>query len=414
MEEGKTKKIILYSIITVLSVAILVVLILILVKIGTKTVTISFNTGTETRIEEREIERDSKTELPVITREGYTFLGWYVDDVKIENDYIFNKNTVVVAKWELNVETVIVRFDTNGGSTVDSISLKKGDPIVLPAYPSKNGYNCAGWYDISGRKYQNGDKINDNLTLYAKWNEALKRETKIEDNKTNDPKIDTFIVSFNTDGGSSVNNITVNCGNNLPVLPTPTKNGYKFIAWNDINGKVISGGASLTCENITLYAKWESINQTPKTFKVTFDTKGGNTINDITVNCGSKLENLPTPTKNGYKFIAWNDINGKAILNGASLTCEDITLYATWEKEKTSYTITFDSKGGTSFNPITVKCGDKIPNLPKPVKSGNYVFAAWLVKNIGAINSGQVLSTCEDITAVAQWGQYTIPENPRS
>ena len=47
------------------------------------------------------------------------------------------------------------------------------------------------------------------------------------------------------------------------------------------------------------------------------------------------VEGLPTATKDGYEFVSWADKNGKVILSGAKLSCEDIKLYANWNKKET-------------------------------------------------------------------------------
>ena len=69
-------------------------------------------------------------------------------------------------------------------------------------------------------------------------------------------------------------------------------------------------------------------------YTVTFDSKGGSKVSPVKINCelGGATVKLPkAPTKDFYEFRVWEDKHGTPILDGALLTCEDVTLYAVWE-----------------------------------------------------------------------------------
>ncbi len=68
-----------------------------------------------------------------------------------------------------------------------------------------------------------------------------------------------------------------------------------------------------------------------ETITITFDSKGGSTVNPITINKGTELILPKEPTYAGYTFKGWYDINETPIHNNALLG-EDTTLYAKWEK----------------------------------------------------------------------------------
>lgn len=68
--------------------------------------------------------------------------------------------------------TVTVRFNSNGGSTVDDIQLATLDYAVEPEYPTKEGYEFAGWYADPEFKTPfkfSESAIENDITLYAKW-----------------------------------------------------------------------------------------------------------------------------------------------------------------------------------------------------------------------------------------------------
>ena len=87
--------------------------------------------------------------------------------------------------------TYTVRFNSNGGSAVKSISVKKNGTVTEPTAPTKEGYEFAGWYTDSAltKAYDFSTAVTKTITLYAKWNEV---EKDPEDDKpgTDEPVID--------------------------------------------------------------------------------------------------------------------------------------------------------------------------------------------------------------------------------
>lgn len=66
-----------------------------------------------------------------------------------------------------------VSFNTNGGSKVESVKVKKGDTVKAPVTPTKDGLVFDGWYTDKNltTKYDFFAKITKSITLYAKWTE---------------------------------------------------------------------------------------------------------------------------------------------------------------------------------------------------------------------------------------------------
>jgi len=65
-----------------------------------------------------------------------------------------------------------VTFNTNGGGTITSQTIDKGDKATAPANPTKDGFVFLGWYttqDFTGDPFDFNTAINANITLYAKW-----------------------------------------------------------------------------------------------------------------------------------------------------------------------------------------------------------------------------------------------------
>ena len=145
-----------------------------------------------------------------------------------------------IAIFLLLNKKVTISFDADGGTEVQSVEVKKGGKIVLPV-TTKEGYILDGWY-IDTTKVGKDTTYDKDVTLRAKWiSETAK----------------TFTVTFDSDGGTAVETITVECGKELSLPTNPTKTGYKFLSWIDKNSTPIYDKALLACENITLKANWE-------------------------------------------------------------------------------------------------------------------------------------------------------------
>lgn len=190
----------------------------------------------------------------------------------------------------------------------------------------------------------------------------------------------TYTVSFNTDGGSLINDITVKENETVSKPTNPSKSGFTFVEWQ-LDGVTFNFNTKIT-KNITLKAVWKVENDDQIEYTVTFDTDGGNDIASQTVASGSKATVPTKPTKNGYTFVKWQ-------LNGSdydfdTVVSSSITLKAVWTKnedkksedEVTKYTVTFDSNGGSSVTKKTIVSGNKVSKPTDPTKANNK-FVKW-------------------------------------
>ena len=305
----------------------LIIVIIVLLLTGGKKITITFDTDGGKEIASIEIKKGSKTTLPKASKDEYVFVGWYLDGIKIDDSYEFNEDSKLIAHYKAEGEKDIftVTFETDGGDEIDPIEIKCGEPIHLPTEPEKEGYTFIAWENEDMKTIHDGDKLDcSDTTLTASWD----KEDDLEDNSK-------LTIKFDSKGGSTVKAIKIVCKDAvLPTLPVPTKDGYIFVSWQTKTGKVMTEGASIGCDNTTFYANWKE-DPDAKYMTITFDSKGGSTVDSKKILCGKKLELPKNPTRDGYTFISWADVNGKVILADADLACEDITLYANWEEKET-------------------------------------------------------------------------------
>ena len=227
-------------------------------------------------------------------KEGYVFAGWYTN-VDLTDKYNFDlpvtADLKLYAKFEesVAVETQTVTFMKDAETLFDTSVVKKGNTVGVPAEPTNDGYSFAGWYtDVKcTTAYDFNLPVNTDITLYAKW-------------------LAKYTVSFDTDGGSTVESQTVVTGNKAtkPAV-NPTKKGYNFVGWYTDNTYTTEFDFENTIitDNTTIYAKFED---------TSIIRLNGYTFNKI-----STLEGLTTgyyviggyiSNSNEYKYII-SDMN---------------------------------------------------------------------------------------------------------
>lgn len=185
---------------------------------------------------------------PVTTRDGYELEGWYLTSDcsgnKVAFPYTLTEDTTFYAKWVEKVSEYLVRFETNGGSSVNSVT---ASVIHNAPATSKPGYTFAGWFDnqsFNGNPITFPYRVTKATTLYAKW-----------------VAVDSgFTLTFNPKDGSRVPALTNVTVVNFSDLPTTTRTDYEFEGWylDDQCTVPVRYPYTLT-EDTLFYAKWKLI-----------------------------------------------------------------------------------------------------------------------------------------------------------
>ena len=164
-------------------------------------------------------------------------------------------------------------------------------------------------------------------------NKKTKSETTIDEKQEiaemeKTIKEDAHVVSFDTDGGTLIPSQTVLENEKLEAIETPTKEGYIFDKWL-LDGEEFNLETEIT-KDLTLKASWKKDDPTVEKVTIKFDSKGGSSVDAITIEKGTSLTDIPTPTKDGYTFINWyqNDKEFKI----ENIINSNITLTAKWKK----------------------------------------------------------------------------------
>ena len=241
-----------------------------------------------------------------------------------------NTGTVINDKTNIpnpNGTPVTVTYKDGSGEYAKQI-VQAGEKAVKPDDPKVNGLTFGGWYTdedcTDGNEYNFTAPVTKDMTLTAKWT------------------VNSYTITFDTDGGSAVAPITQDYGTTIKAPAAPTKTGYTFMGWNP------ALPATMPAEDMTITAKW-SINQ----YTVTFDTDGGSAVDAQTVAYGEKAKTPADPTKTGYTFAGW-ELGGNAYDFAAAVT-GNMTLTAKWkDSEKPTGEIKISKNSWKSFlNNIT-------------------------------------------------------------
>ena len=246
-------------------------------------------------------------------------------------------------RFEARTYRVIFAPGNDGTGSSTTIIKDYDTTVTLPgALFTRTGYTQTGWRNADGTKtYPLGGTYTENagITLYPVWTP------------------NRYTITFDTAGGSDIAPITQDYGTAIVAPADPTREGYTFIGWD----KAIP--ATMPAENMTVTAQWKV-----NSYTITFDTAGGSAIAPITQDYGTAITTPADPTREGYTFIGWD----KAI--PATMPAENMTIKAQWKVN--SYTITFDTNGGSAIAPITQDYGTAITTPANPTKEG-YTFIGW-------------------------------------
>ena len=292
---------------------------------------------------------------------GYKFLYWMDDYTIVDDNYTVKNDAVLIALFEKVIEkkTYTVKFDTDGGSDISKRVVVEDEKLIEPDKPTKEGYIFKEWL-LDDVAYDFDLPVTKDITLKASY---IKESAK------------TYMVSFDTDGGSRISSKTVEENAKVNRPANPYKTGYKFLYWT-LNGKTYNFNTPIT-KNITLKAVYQK--EEKKAYTVTFDSAGGTDIPSQSVVDGMTAVKPTNPEKTGYTFANWL-LDNNAYDFSTKVT-KNITLKAVYvklneESTKNSYVVSFNTNGGNKIDYQVVEENGKATKPADPVKAGA-TFKEW-------------------------------------
>ena len=278
-------------------------------------------------------------ELPVPTRTGFDFAGWFDshnDQITEASAFATLLDVTLTAKWSPKVYTAT--WNTGTGYT---IAVKR----------TSSPYHGAATGTLrNGEKVYFGDELS--VTYTANTGYALDSKGKtfiiVIGNVTSfdiyaSASLIRYTVTLIGNGGTvSPKTIQVTYGNRYDSLgqklPIPVRSGHQFTGWKNLTtGKIVNDAYIVDCANDhTLEAQWTA-------YSISLVDEDGRTpmSGNAKIDANGKYTGLPTPTRSGSVFLGWY-YNDKKVENGMKIAVEwSHALSAKWVKY--SHTVTLRS-----------------------------------------------------------------------
>lgn len=208
---------------------------------ATSVYSVNFETGCQTNVEIQLVKEGYKVTRPQIEKTGYSLLCWECNG----EEWLFNSNVVMnnmtlTARWMPN--NYEVQFTNEKGSNPETMNVEYDSNVILPLVNEVPGYTFNGWFDGS-KLISNGTwKISKNTTLVASWTR------------------NSHQVIFDTDGGNTINPLSVYSFTEIDELPVPEKADYEFLGWYSGN-QLVTAPLAVEDSNINLKAHWQGVTE---------------------------------------------------------------------------------------------------------------------------------------------------------
>ncbi len=319
---------------------------------------------------------DGEIKLSDVVREGYDFVGWYLNDTKISAvDTELVTDLTVEARW--TPTTYRIEYINTFNADISSLPVEyniETETFSIPTGISMSGALFKGWVcdGISVTEVQKGS-IGD-IVLSGEW------------------EYTTYKIEYiGLQGCENSNPASYTVKDGVINLISPTRFGYNFDGWYSGEEKVIYIDASF-CTDIKLTAKWSAVE-----YNIIYENIANSDISMLPKTYTiAGISNIPDLVPEaGYRFEGWVDKDGEYVVSIPEGAVGDIRLSAILVP--TSYLITLHPMGGiVSSKSYTVNYGSQY-SLPVPVKEG-YSFNGWFT-NTGSTGTRLTDSDGESVSA---------------
>lgn len=306
--------------------------------------------------------------IPNPVRDGYTFDGW---GKPVEDG---SKNISITARWvEKNTDIesgkhyVVWLLEKDSDTIIKKVEINNGDAIPeYPSQPIKSGLIFNGWDD----PYM----IEGDTTVYipAIWADPLVGPGQL-------------MVIWEDGFGNIVDRKVIKETDPIPPYPAnPTHVTCTFDGWHE--------PVTLENKNILIVAKW-ILEEPDEGYHVvtwyagysklpTAPTQYGDMIDRRFIKDGEPIPAYPNnPERDNFVFDGW----GTPVKNDDG----SIDIVANWkpydqsEADGGTHDVVWISYGNKEVKRVTVDNGDPIPRYPSSPTRPGYVFAGWMLPELG-------------------------------
>ena len=335
------------------------------------------------------------------TKQGYVFVEWIRSDkllfagsLRSSRGFDFStpvtRKITLVAVWEAATDTpfTVEHYNQNEAGSKEFTK----DATLTDNLTGTTGESAtAKEKDISGYVF---DKNNtDNVItgiIEADGSLVLKLYYKVDANNNGiaDDEED-YMVTFDSNGGSTVEEQMVHFGDKASKPADPTLMGYVFTGWT-LSGSDYDFDTPVK-SNITLVAVWNTAGDTPYTVEHYMQKEAGSSEytkdDSLTENLTGTTGATATATGKNITGYAFDSDNENNVASGAIAADGSLLLKLYYKvdangngipDDEEDYTVSFDSNVGSAVASQTVHFGDKASKPADPTLMG-YVFNAWTV-----------------------------------
>ena len=335
-------------------------------------------------------------------------------------------------------------YDSTVPGTVASGNIAGDGSLVLKLFYTRNTYDYTvrhikqlpdGTYDEANAEVETlSGKFEALAAVTAKdygshypTNDAgTKQNIKIEKNLTIDVKydLDEHTLTFETNGGSAINPVTVRHGNAVARPADPTKDKYTFIGWYaDPEFTEEYDFATVLEADKTIYAKFELTSTPIGDIYVRYDVLHIKQLPDGTYDLANaevehlsaKKDTTVTAVIKDYRATHHVNVNrtlskltGTAIQPYKGVDGKPVYTILSVYYDLDFHTLTFDTMGGSKIAPETVRHGLTVAKPKDPV-NGGYIFDGWYTDKTYRTPYNFATPLTQDTTIYAKWFLIVLP-----
>ena len=335
-------------------------------------------------------------------------------------------------------------YDSTVPGTVASGNIAGDGSLVLKLFYTRNTYDYTvrhikqlpdGTYDEANAEVETlSGKFEALAAVTAKdygshypTNDAgTKQNIKIEKNLTIDVKydLDEHTLTFETNGGSAIDPVTVRHGNAVARPADPTKDKYTFIGWYvDPEFTEEYDFTTVLEADKTIYAKFELTSTPIGDIYVRYDVLHIKQLPDGSYDlANAEVEHLSakkdtTVTAVVKDYRATHHINVNSTLSKLTDTAiqpypgadgKPVYTILSVYYDLDFHTLTFDTMGGSRIDPVTVRHGNAVAKPKDPV-NGGYIFDGWYTDKTYRTPYNFATVLTQDTTIYAKWFLIALP-----
>ena len=419
------------------------------------------------------------------TRPGYDFKGWKIGNAVLTAGAAYTvdeDDMVFTAQWEARTDTPYTvehylenldgsyaldtteplkgttdttvtaaaksydnfTYDSTVPDTVASGNIAGDGSLVLKLFYTRNTYDYTvrhikqlpdGSYDEANAEVETlsgkfealaAVTAKDYGSHYPKNDADTKQNIKIEKGLTIDVKydLDEHTLTFETNGGSAINPITVRHGNAVARPADPTKDKYTFIGWYaDPEFTEEYDFATVLEADKTIYAKFELTSTPIGDIYVRYDVLHIKQLPDGTYDLANaevehlsaKKDTTVTAVIKDYRATHHVNVNrtlskltGTAIQPYMGVDGKPVYTILSVYYDLDFHTLTFDTMGGSKIAPETVRHGLTVAKPKDPV-NGGYIFDGWYTDKTYRTPYNFATPLTQDTTIYAKWFLIVLP-----